>query len=61
MADADQAEAYIGRIEGLASALDTLIAESRERELVESYRKAILSAFSDVETALAALMRTLAE
>jgi len=33
------------------------IAESRERELVESYRKAILSAFSDVETALAAATR----
>jgi outer membrane protein, multidrug efflux system len=30
------------------------IAESRERELVESYRKAILSAFADVEGALAA-------
>ena len=33
------------------------IAESRERELVESYRKAILSAFADVETSLAAATR----
>ena len=30
------------------------VAESRERELVETYRKAILSAFADVEQALAA-------
>jgi outer membrane protein TolC len=29
------------------------VAESRERELVETYRKAILSAFADVEEALA--------
>ena len=33
------------------------IAESRERELVETYRKAILSAFVDVEQALAAASR----
>jgi outer membrane protein TolC len=33
------------------------IAESRERELVETYRKAILSAFADVEEALAATSR----
>jgi outer membrane protein TolC len=33
------------------------IAESRERELVETYRKAILSAFADVESALAAATR----
>ena len=33
------------------------LAESRERELVETYRKAILSAFADVETALAAASR----
>ncbi len=33
------------------------IAESRERELVESYRKAILAAFADVESALAASSR----
>jgi NodT family efflux transporter outer membrane factor (OMF) lipoprotein len=33
------------------------IAESRERELVEGYRRAILSAFADVETALAATTR----
>src|SRR5439155_8698267 len=33
------------------------IAESRERELVETYRKAILSAFQDVEGALTAASR----
>ena len=33
------------------------IAESRERELVETYRKAILSAFADVEQALAGTSR----
>ncbi len=33
------------------------IAESRERELVETYRKAILSAFADVEEALAGTTR----
>jgi NodT family efflux transporter outer membrane factor (OMF) lipoprotein len=33
------------------------LAESRERELVESYRKAILSAFADVENALVAASR----
>jgi len=33
------------------------VAESRERELVETYRKAILSAFADVETALAGTTR----
>ena len=33
------------------------VAESRERELVETYRKAILSAFADVEQALAATSR----
>ena len=33
------------------------IAESRERELVETYRKAILSAFQDVEGALAGASR----
>jgi NodT family efflux transporter outer membrane factor (OMF) lipoprotein len=33
------------------------IAESRERELVETYRKAILAGFADVETALAAATR----
>lgn len=33
------------------------LAESRERELVEAYRKAILSAFADVEGALAAASR----
>ncbi|HLS84885.1 MAG TPA: efflux transporter outer membrane subunit [Burkholderiales bacterium] len=33
------------------------IAESRERELVERYRAAILAAFGDVETALAAASR----
>ena len=41
-----------GRLKGQVS-----IAESRERELVESYRKAILSAFADVESALAASSR----
>lgn len=34
------------------------IAESRERELVESYRSAILNALADVEDALAATART---
>jgi NodT family efflux transporter outer membrane factor (OMF) lipoprotein len=38
-----------GRLRG-----NVRIAESRERELVEGYRKAILAAFADVETALAA-------
>jgi outer membrane protein, multidrug efflux system len=38
-----------GRLKGQVS-----VAESRERELVESYRKAILAAFGDVESALAA-------
>lgn len=33
------------------------IAESRERELVEAYRRAILSAFADVENALSAARR----
>jgi len=33
------------------------LAESRERELLETYRKAILSAFSDVEQALAGTTR----
>ena len=33
------------------------LAESRERELVEGYRKAILASFADVETALAAASR----
>jgi outer membrane protein, multidrug efflux system len=33
------------------------VAESRERELVETYRKAILSAFQDVEQALAGTSR----
>lgn len=32
-------------------------AESRERELVEGYRKAILAAFADVESSLAAASR----
>ncbi|HKY02139.1 MAG TPA: efflux transporter outer membrane subunit [Burkholderiales bacterium] len=37
------------------------VASSRERELVESYRKAILSALADVENALAATSRTAEE
>jgi NodT family efflux transporter outer membrane factor (OMF) lipoprotein len=41
-----------GRLRG-----NVRIAESRERELVEGYRKAILAAFADVETALAASSR----
>jgi NodT family efflux transporter outer membrane factor (OMF) lipoprotein len=41
-----------GRLRGQVS-----IAESRERELVETYRKAILAAFADVESALAAATR----
>jgi outer membrane protein, multidrug efflux system len=41
-----------GRLKGEVS-----IAESRERELVEGYRKAILTAFADVEKALAAASR----
>jgi NodT family efflux transporter outer membrane factor (OMF) lipoprotein len=41
-----------GRLRG-----NVKVAESRERELVEAYRKAILSAFADVETALAAASR----
>lgn len=41
-----------GRLRG-----NVRVAQSRERELVEGYRKAILSAFADVETALAASSR----
>jgi NodT family efflux transporter outer membrane factor (OMF) lipoprotein len=41
-----------GRLKGQVQ-----IAESRERELVETYRRAILAAFSDVEQALAAVGR----
>ena len=41
-----------GRLRGQMS-----IAESRERELVENYRKAILAAFKDVEDALVAASR----
>jgi NodT family efflux transporter outer membrane factor (OMF) lipoprotein len=41
-----------GRLRGQVS-----IAESQERELVESYRKAILAAFEDVENALGAGVR----
>ena len=41
-----------GRLRG-----EKAIAESRERELVETYRKAILSAFVDVEQALAGTSR----
>ena len=41
-----------GRLRGQVS-----VAESRERELVETYRKAILAAFADVESALAAATR----
>ena len=41
-----------GRLKGQIS-----IAESRERELAEGYRKTILSAFADVESALAAATR----
>jgi outer membrane protein, multidrug efflux system len=41
-----------GRLRGQKS-----IAESRERELVETYRKAILAAFEDVEQALAGTSR----
>jgi multidrug efflux system outer membrane protein len=41
-----------GRLKGQVS-----IAESVERQLVETYRKAILSAFADVESALAAATR----
>ena len=41
-----------GRLKGQVS-----IAESRERELAETYRKAILTAFADVEQALAATGR----
>jgi NodT family efflux transporter outer membrane factor (OMF) lipoprotein len=41
-----------GRLKGQVA-----IAESRERELVETYRRAILAAFSDVEQALAAAGR----
>src|SRR5262249_57851402 len=33
------------------------VAESKERELVETYRKAILSSFADVEQSLAATSR----
>ena len=42
-----------GRLRGQVA-----ISESRERELVESYRKAILSAFADVEQALVAVSRS---
>ena len=41
-----------GRLRGQVS-----LAESRERELVETYRKSILAAFADVESALAAATR----
>jgi NodT family efflux transporter outer membrane factor (OMF) lipoprotein len=41
-----------GRLRGQVT-----IAESRERELVETYRKSILTAFADVEQALAAASR----
>ena len=41
-----------GRLQGQKT-----VAESRERELVESYRKAILAAFKDVEDALVAASR----
>jgi outer membrane protein, multidrug efflux system len=41
-----------GRLKGQVS-----IAESRERELAETYRKAILNAFADVEKALVAASR----
>jgi NodT family efflux transporter outer membrane factor (OMF) lipoprotein len=41
-----------GRLKGQVS-----IAESRERELVEAYRKTILTAFADVEKALVAASR----
>jgi outer membrane protein, multidrug efflux system len=41
-----------GRLKGQVA-----IAESLERQLVETYRKAILSAFADVESALAAATR----
>jgi NodT family efflux transporter outer membrane factor (OMF) lipoprotein len=41
-----------GRLQGQVS-----IAESRERETAQSYRKAILAAFADVEQALAAVSR----
>jgi multidrug efflux system outer membrane protein len=41
-----------GRLRG-----QTAIAESKERELVETYRKAILAAFEDVEQALAGTSR----
>jgi outer membrane protein TolC len=42
-----------GRLRGQVA-----ISESTERQLVEGYRKAILSAFADVEKALAAISRT---
>lgn len=42
-----------GRLRGQVS-----VSESRERELVENYRKAILAALSDVENALTASSRT---
>src|SRR6185436_17580267 len=41
-----------GRLRGQVS-----VAESQERELVESYRKAILTAFGEVEDALVAASR----
>jgi outer membrane protein, multidrug efflux system len=43
--------------DGGARKANVAISESRERELVEGYRKAILTAFSDVEQALAATSR----
>ena len=42
-----------GRLRG-----QVILSESRERELAEAYRKAILSAFSDVEQALVAVSRS---
>jgi multidrug efflux system outer membrane protein len=42
-----------GRLRG-----QVVISESRERELVEGYRKAILTAFADVEQALVAVSRS---
>ncbi|HEX6004045.1 MAG TPA: efflux transporter outer membrane subunit, partial [Burkholderiales bacterium] len=42
-----------GRLRGQVA-----VSESRERELAEAYRKAILSAFSDVEQALVAVSRS---
>ena len=42
-----------GRLRG-----QVILSESRERELAEAYRKAILSAFSDVEQSLVAVSRS---